>query len=99
MLQNSNCFKDKEVLTTPLWYKSSFQLQFNCQWHNKSIIAIGNLLDIFHNILHHDSINETYNKNMHFWNTIASKSKEFIEFRDKPETTESFPRNNSIKIL
>ena len=81
MLQKSNCLKDKKVLTTPLWYKKSFQLQFNCQCHNKSIIAIGNLLDIFHNILPLDSINETYNKNMHFWNTIASESKEFIEIQ------------------
>ena len=95
MLQNSNCFKDKEVsLTTPLWYNSNFQLQFNCQWHNNLLKV--NLLDVFYNIL---PLNEIYNKNMHFWNTIASKSKELIEFREKHETTEPFPRNNSINTF
>ena len=41
-----------------------FQLQIKRQWQNKGIMVIGDLLDVFHNILPLESINETYNINM-----------------------------------
>ena len=52
LLQQSNCFKDKELpLSTPLWYKNQVKLQIKPQWQKKGIMVLGNLLDKSFNIL------------------------------------------------
>ena len=49
LLQNSYCFKDKEVIqTTLLWYNNMFQLQINRQWHDEGLLVIGDLLPKFY---------------------------------------------------
>ena len=66
-LHNSNCSKYRQViLTTALWYDYKFQLHLNCQWHHRGVMDIGDLHDVFHNILPLEFINETYNINMNF---------------------------------
>ena len=56
---------------------------------------------VFDNILPFETINERYNINMQFLehHSLKLKQKEFLEFQDKPESTEPFPRNSSVNIL
>ena len=80
LLQSSSCFKVWEViLTAPLWFNIIFQLQLNRQWHDKGIVVIGYLLDVFYNILPLETINETININLNFLehHSLKSKFKEF----------------------
>ena len=67
-----------------------FQLQIKRQWQNKGIMVIGDSLDVFHNILPLESINETYNINMKLLehHKLKLKLKDFFK-----------PQNCSLEAL
>ena len=64
-------------------------------------MAIGGLLDEFHNIRTLEFINENFDMNMNFLkhHSLNIKFKDVLEFQSKPNTSEPLPKNNTIDVL